>query len=451
MGKEELKEQLSYLEEERKKIWIDITNLKNEIKKQQETQGKDIEILRSEFLSSLPKDLADLKQSCKKSTEYRNKIFGNFNETTQKAEKISNAYTEVLNNVKIIEDSISKTKEIDSKSDELQKIESVLQESISRNKDIFDDLSKKIADTEDLFSDITEKGETVDETFEKINNLLQQSLKLKTEITLKYQKIFGYKTTNKISGEEEFVPGTLDELDDCYRETQAGFQKLKSDFDEFKEKERQETKNIKDKIKSLLPDAMTAGLAGAFTAKRERENEEMSSASKSFSILLWAMAIIALIPFAIYAYWFHNGKGIDFIIDRTINVSIAFIPLYAPFVWLAIHLNKKINLSKKLIEEYCYKETISKTVEGLSNQIKQIDDNKTSKTLHTKLLTLLLETSADNPGKYITKYDKCDNPAIELLSRLEKLGHLSIKTKDLICDVQMDKDVLSTEKDAQKP
>lgn len=440
MGKDEMKEQLYYLEEERKKIWSDLTDLKQQFIKLQNSLTENMSFLREDILSSIPKDLAELKQSCKKSTEYKNKIISNFNETSKKIEEINNTYTDFLNKNKLIDDAILKINEVSSKGDDLKKLEESLQKGISENQETSNNLSKKVIDAEQLFSDIEEKGETVNETFEKIDNLLQQSLKLKTEIATKHQKIFGYKTVDKNSGEETFVQGTLGELDNCYKNTQMGFQKLKEEFESFKEKEKLETNNIKNKIKALLPDAMTAGLSGAFEEKRKSENMALTNATQTFSRLLWAMAIIALIPFGIYVYWLYIGKELDFVIGNTLNVSIAFLPLYAPFVWLAIHLNKKINLSKKLIEEYCYKETISKTVEGLSNQIKQIDDGKTSKLLHTKLLTLLLETSADNPGKYITQYDKCDNPAIELLTRLEKMSHLNIKAKGMECKIQMDKE-----------
>ncbi len=427
MGKDETKDQLSYLEEERKKIWIDLSSLKNSFNAIKEDYDKDFSELKDLIKARIPDEVAVIKQATKKVTEYKNKIEQNYEFSSNKIKEIDNKLNEINSQKEKIEDMVVQSNEIFEKSSEIIENEDKLNKSILENQEKSDKILRKLEESDSTLIKIQEKESDIDEIFEKIDGLYQQILKQKSEVASKYQKIFGYKAVNKETGKEDFIPGTIDELNDCYKEIQTNFESLKNNFIVFEEKEKKEVDIIKNKIKALLPDAMTAGLAGAFEEKRKSEDEAMKEETKSFSQLLWAMAIIALIPFGIYTYWIYSGKGVEFVIDKTLNVSIAFIPLYAPFVWLAIHLNKKINLSKKLIEEYCYKETISKTVEGLSNQIKQVDDGKNSKQLHIKLLSLLLDTSADNPGKYITHYDKCDNPIVEALNRLEKMNHMDIK------------------------
>ena len=198
-------------------------------------------------------------------------------------------------------------------------------------------------------------------------------------------------------------------------------------------------------IRSYLPDSVTAGLAGAFNKKKEEENNERNVTSERFSKLIGVMLGIAFLPFVVYVTWLFQGKGLEEVIQKIPNMTIAVLPLYIPLIWLGIHFNRRINLSKKLIEEYAYKEAVCKSFAGLSEQIEAINDKKTIQELRLKLIDLVMSVNSENPGKYITQYDKCDNPAIELLGRLEKMKHLNIKAKGVECEVQMDKENTSSE------
>ena len=121
------------------------------------------------------------------------------------------------------------------------------------------------------------------------------------------------------------------------------------------------------------------------------------------------------------------------------------LPIYIPVLWVANSANKKINLSKRLIEEYSHKEVLSKTFEGLSNQISEISLSNPSiaEDLRIKLLYNLLDVSAENPGKLISDYRRGDHPlmdalekssqltdAFEKLAKLPGFGNLAKKLSD---------------------
>lgn len=90
--------------------------------------------------------------------------------------------------------------------------------------------------------------------------------------------------------------------------------------------------------------------------------------------------------------------------------------LYIPPLWIATSTSKKINLSKRLIEEYTHKEVVAKTFEGLSKQIEGIKDHRVSADLKTRLLINILEISTENPGKLLSDYNKSDHPILEKFS-----------------------------------
>ena len=90
-----------------------------------------------------------------------------------------------------------------------------------------------------------------------------------------------------------------------------------------------------------------------------------------------------------------------------------------------------MNLSKRLIEEYSHKEVISKTFEGLSKQINDIEDSETSSDLRLKLLYNILEVSSENPGKLISNYNKSDHPIMDALDKSVKLSNAVEKLADI--------------------
>lgn len=92
-------------------------------------------------------------------------------------------------------------------------------------------------------------------------------------------------------------------------------------------------------------------------------------------------------------------------------------------MWVAYSADKRIKLSKRLIEEYSHKEVLSKTFEGLSKQINDIEDTEISLELRSRLLYNILEVSSENPGKLISDYNKSDHPLMDALDKSVKLGN----------------------------
>lgn len=77
------------------------------------------------------------------------------------------------------------------------------------------------------------------------------------------------------------------------------------------------------------------------------------------------------------------------------------------------------------------------TIEGLSNQIKEIEDSDLSEELRIKLLYNFLTVANENPGKLISDYQKSDNPILNMLDRDKSKDKSIVKTledrtKDII-------------------
>lgn len=88
-------------------------------------------------------------------------------------------------------------------------------------------------------------------------------------------------------------------------------------------------------------------------------------------------------------------------------------------------------MAKRLAEEYAHKEALSKTFQGLEEQISRLDNSETAAELKIKLLYNLVSVSAENPGKLIPNYNKADNPLMEFLDKSIAVSESLDKLKNI--------------------
>lgn len=252
----------------------------------------------------------------------------------------------------------------------------------------------------------------------------------KKEIEEFYEEIFGYTDVDE-NGEETFIDGKKDLLEELYADlkndithSQESISKINEDYkikySTFENEYKTKYGQILKEIKGLLPNALTAGLSSAFSKKKADEETLLKSLKTTFYIGLSVLIFFSLIPFFVSIHYLQNGHQLEETILKMPRLVLAIIPIYIPALWLTYSSSKKINLSKRLIEEYAHKEVLSKTYEGLSTQITSIDDDKQSEELRYRLLSTLLQVVSENPGKLISNYETSDHPIMEALEQSYK-------------------------------
>ena len=276
-------------------------------------------------------------------------------------------------------------------------------------------------------------------------DLLSHSMKRKADIDELHKSICGYDVKNP-QGVSEHVDGLKDELENSYNlisdQVESLETKINAIIDEITEKHKQRFSEeltafdkiiddskekvtaVSDQLKALLPGAMAAGLSAAYEAKKRDEETALKGYERGFKWAIGGMALVSTIPLAVDVYLL-NWKGADLIqvLQDTPNLIISILPLYFPILWLAYSTNKKLNLSKRLIEEYTHKAVLGRTFSGLSNQIETLPhESAVKEELRTRLLFNVLQVSAENPGKLITDYQKSDHPLMEALENSAKLS-----------------------------
>lgn len=426
-----------YLDEERKKTWKRIEDLEQALPAVQK-------------LAEEAKKIAENKIGA--TEEEATKAFASAQKLVQETSLKNDEIQKLFDGVKGIVDSYNEykpafikaivaAKDVNEKSDLLSGNADKILEMQNKIKALQEETTAYCSQIKKMKEDVSATEIEATSILKKVSDLQTAATKKKSAIDDLHDEIMGYETEDNQheDGLKDILSHSYDALDDLYKKLNKEFSTFSNDINlelkNFMDNAEKSKEDVVKEIRSYLPDSVAAGLAGAFNKKKEEEIDEREKATEKFSCLIYGMVAVAILPFFVYAVLFFQDKSIDDIILKIPNMTVAVLPLYAPLIWLAIHLNHRINLSKKLIEEYAYKEAVCKSFAGLSEQIETINDKETLQELRLKLIDLVMSVNSDNPGKYIKNYDKCDNPLIEVLNRLEKTSHIKINGNEW--DIQM--------------
>ncbi|CAM4116712.1 MULTISPECIES: hypothetical protein [Flavobacterium] len=422
-------------------------------------------------ISQLKKDLEDstkrspdyekeARQASKKTSEFRNRA----NETLEKVEIIldnCNTFQKDINIVKSEIDSVyikvkTSLENFNTENDEIEKLSSSIKsriDGVQKNIDLFEETIQNHPDLENEIIDLETSISLIKENESKSTQLVKSITNRKIELETLYNEILGYEEKDDETDDIIQIVGIKYELEHSLDGLEKKTSSFKKSFD-ILEKETIENvnnllkinsekvnsqiqdwevkyKKLNTEIEELLPKALTAGLSHAFSEKKEVEDKSYDKHKRQFRIGIIGMIAVSLIPFIISLVTIFGHDTLDIIINRTPKLVIAILPLYIPVLWLSISSSKKMNLSKRLIEEYTHKEVLSKTYEGLSKQVQNIEEESISKELRIKLLQDFLQMYSENPGKLISDYNNSDHPIMELLENSNKLNRTISKLENI--------------------
>ena len=426
--------------EEKEKVLFDILNLNNRLSIFHNGEKADflsnfaslIKLIES-YLTPKEKEIADIQEKIQallviltESAEYSSHIKSDLEKTALSINEKS-----VVAN-KIVEEIKENSKRVEEVSDAI----SVTQIEMNKSKDHFAELVKEM-ESLSLKAELSKaKLDTLDKSLEEAEDskakiiLTQKNVRdLLLEVKTLYSTVFGSNEKNEETGEVEEIEGLVIKLENAYSDLRLNLKETQDSVESFRKKKEKEYitiseswnsefNKLKDKIESLLPGALSAGLSQAYEEKKNSEIGEIKKSSLIFYCSIIGLTIISILPVSLYIFLLITGKKtVEEIALLTPSVFLAMMPLYVPCLWVAFSSDKKAKLSKRLAEEYAHKSSISKTFEGISRQVSNIADNKLSSNLESKLLYNLIQVSSENPGKLISDYDKSDHPLYEALDK----------------------------------
>lgn len=423
-GKKE--KQLEYLEEERKKLWtrlINLENLNKALQKELQRKASDSE--------------KEALQSSKKAAEYKNRAEQRLDEANKVVGEIMAQLSTAKNTILDIDKSkieINKDHlevvEIKNRLLETEQFYNASAEQLGNRIIKFDEFFENYPTLEAQIEEVEDNITKIEENLDKSGISLTALNKRKKDVDDLYREVFGYTETDS-TGKNIKIEGLKDELTTAYDQLSQNLAEsldtlesinrdYKAKYDDFEKGHNEKYKAITQEIAALLPNALTAGLSAAFSKKKEEEEKSSVILQKRFSTGIYILIAVSFLPFIVSIIFIYQGVDLQEAIRRLPRLVLAIIPMYVPVLWFTYSANKKLNLSKRLSEEYAHKEVLSKTYEGLSKQIASVIDEGQSEELKFRLLSNFLQISSENPGKLISNYEASDHPIMEALEQSYK-------------------------------
>lgn len=412
-----------YLDEERKKMWAVIEDIKGQVKKY---TPEEVVALRAQIETAKEASITAEANSAR------------YDALLKQAETTTESINASASEIKV------KAQEVASNSEATSQHLISIQESVSQASSSVAEAQQLDAQIESVKTNLAAKEKQLDkvdtihsnisEFEQKVGILHKNILGKERAVTELHREIFGYIVESEDNDKPERVEGLKDHLNSSYNALEEGLSSALNELKSIKDNAennaeflsetwRSKHEDLNEEIQKLLPKALTAGLAAAYSDKKDEEIEDQKRLQKIFNKAIIGLVIVSLLPFCIAIHYIMGAEySLEQVIDRLPKLAAGILPIYIPVLWVAYSANKKLSLSKRLIEEYAHKEVLSRTYEGLSRQIENIDSNDIASELRVKLLYNVLEISAENPGKLITDYDKSDHPIIEALDRSSKLS-----------------------------
>lgn len=424
------KKKIQYLDKERVEIWKRITSLENENKN-----------LKSQIIASSSDSARVAAENSKRTAEFRNKSEQRLNEASEKVGEINAKLQEADRTLESIIITNENVNAIKAKADQIDNEYIGAYESLKEKIDQLTEFLDEYPELDEKLEEITNFLTEIESNVNKSKSGLSVVNSKRKDIEEFYEGVFGYMDTDE-NGNEIRVDGLKQHLEDGYGELTDNLKKsedritkikneYEGNFNDFEKNHKSKYEQINKEISSLLPAALTAGLSSAFSSKKKQEEENSVELQKRFSFGIYMLIVASIIPLIISVVLLLKGETVDQVIYKIPRLVLAIIPMYVPILWFTYSANKKLNLSKRLIEEYAHKEVLSKTYEGLSKQINNLDNDEQTEELKYRLLSSFLQVTSENPGKLISNYEASDHPVMEALEQSYKF-QLAIDKLDSI-------------------
>jgi hypothetical protein len=232
----------------------------------------------------------------------------------------------------------------------------------------------------------------------EFDTLNEKSKAIQKEIEETHDKIFG-----KNDADGKPIKGYLQDTEE-----------LKNNVATFLSDQQGKFKGQFDEIKSLLPDATSAGLAAAYQEQKKSYNIPIYLWSVVFFVTIGGMTYLG--GYIIYQHFLSTK--IDTLNDALISL-LKDLPFFIPTIWLAAFASKQQSQYKRLQQEYAFKETNAKSFHGHKEQIERLlKDDGADKELLSALVAQLVVITAQNPSS--TLDNKSHEDSSPLLKVIEK-------------------------------
>ena len=333
----------------------------------------------------------------------RQESFVEFNTAIDDLTRKANALQDEIDKV---QESLSNSESMYSKMEDEEKKYQNLLNSLEKKKDSFisdfETFKTEVSDFRDLASNAIANEKQVKDKLDSVKSA---------------EEIFNT-FIRKIDEREVQLEGQ-NEKTNSYQEKLTSFSKQHSESLE-------EISKLIEKSKQALQYTTAAGISAAFQTQYE-------DAKDHWNTLPWLIASVSFLVLTIgIGSWIVGGWGID-----TTNAQEHLYSLIGRLSMLPLTITASIFCAnqyikqKNIIEDYAYKAVLSKSIIAFSEELRKKDDNEYSEYISTVLKEIHQDPLRKRSKSKEEMSLKEGNPTLEVISKLEELLKIIVKTKTI--------------------
>ena len=407
---------MNYLNEERVKLWTEITALKQALEdavaKLSQTDKATVSSLQT-LGQNLETRIAAVKKIANEKTP----------EDVQTASRAAQEVVKIKTNVQAVQKEVEEYRSrLNEAKNALDRINGIADNSDAANKTIEDSRAKVLAAVKSIDSSLAqfnEKKTLIEDMISKISTAASSSTdKAQDVANLKAQVGSAASEVSATRQKLQELQVSFEELQEkqtsVFNESKASLSSLDEEnrirFDKLFSEGETRIKELEQRINMLLPGATSLSLSSSFMMRKEAVERNKG----------WWVALLVLSASAIVVFGLWSLSRI------TANQSLSALPnriiIVAGLVIIEEFARRNYNVCSRLAEAYAYKEAIAKSYVGFKKELAEIDLPSRTEGEIVKSISVLAETFlqklGDEPGKKV--FDK-ERPALGVVQAISKI------------------------------
>ena len=318
------------------------------------------------------------------------------------------------------------TRKANALQDEIDKV----QESLSNSESMYSKMENEEKKYQNLLNSLEKKKDSFISDFETFKTEVSDFRDLASNAIANEKQVKD--KLDSVKSAEEIFNTFIRKIDD--REVQLegqnektnSYQEKLTSFSKQHSESLEEISKLIEKSKQALQYTTAAGISAAFQTQYE-------DAKDHWNTLPWLIASVSFLVLTIgIGSWIVGGWGID-----TTNAQEHLYSLIGRLSMLPLTITASIFCAnqyikqKNIIEDYAYKAVLSKSIIAFSEELRKKDDNEYSEYISTVLKEIHQDPLRKRSKSKEEMSLKEGNPTLEVISKLEELLKIIVKTKTI--------------------
>ncbi|VTY04611.1 SMC_prok_A: chromosome segregation protein SMC [Prevotella melaninogenica] len=318
------------------------------------------------------------------------------------------------------------TRKANALQDEIDKV----QESLSNSESMYSKMEDEEKKYQNLLNSLEKKKDSFISDFETFKTEVSDFRDLASNAIANEKQVKD--KLDSVKSAEEIFNTFIRKIDD--REVQLegqnektnSYQEKLTSFSKQHSESLEEISKLIEKSKQALQYTTAAGISAAFQTQYE-------DAKDHWNTLPWLIASVSFLVLTIgIGSWIVGGWWID-----TTNAQEHLYSLIGRLSMLPLTITASIFCAnqyikqKNIIEDYAYKAVLSKSIIAFSEELRKKDDNEYSEYISTVLKEIHQDPLRKRSKSKEEMSLKEGNPTLEVISKLEELLKIIVKTKTI--------------------